>query len=313
MSKSPLFLVADIGGTNTRVGLANASGLIDGSMRRYRNAEMKSFQTVLEAFLDETTPAPLQGACAGAAGLVDNGIAHMTNLNWKVDRSVIAEVTGAPVVDVINDLQAQGYALDDLPEASLQTLVAGDTEKQGPRLVIGLGTGFNIVPVHKDRDRLIVPSCEAGHVTVPYRADLAPLYQKLEAKLGRVTVEWTLAGQGLQNLYEAHTDTRVPAGDIMQNVAEGDTDARAALADYVTILGTVTGDLALAHLPYKGIYLTGGVSRAVAPYLNEMGFTETLRDKGEFADLLTGFSVTLIDDDFAALKGCARYLTQISC
>ena len=311
MTTPRLFLVADIGGTNTRVGLANENGLIETSTRRYKNAENQSFQTVVEKFLTESQPGKLDGACAGAAGLVADGVAQMTNLDWEIDRSVIARVTGAPVVDVINDLQAQGYALDDLPANSLRPLIEGAGPAAGPRLVIGLGTGFNIVPVHQDLGRLIVPSCEAGHSTVPYRADLATLYAKLETKLGRVTVEWALAGQGLENLYEAHADDHQAAGGIMELVAKEDPTALAAVADYMTILGTVTGDLALSHLPYGGIYFTGGVARAVTPYFERFDFAKSFKDKGEFHDLVAGFDVTLIDDDFAALKGCARYLKQI--
>ncbi|MCH2250874.1 MAG: glucokinase [Cognatishimia sp.] len=312
MSSSRMFLVADIGGTNTRVGLADENGLIEGTTERYRNAESGSFHEVVDAYMSQAKPGRLSGACAGAAGLVADGVAQMTNLDWKVDRDVIAEVTGAPAVDVINDLQAQGYALDELPTESLKSLIAGDANKVGPRLVIGLGTGFNIVPVHKDLDRLIVPSCEAGHMTAPYRSDLSDIYAKIEAKCGGVRIEWLLAGQGLQNIYEAHAGQRVPAGDVMQLVSKGDTTALSALTDYMTVLGAVTGDLAIAHLPYGGIFFTGGVSRAVAPYFDSLGFAEKMVDKGEFKPLLSGFPVTLIDDDFAALKGCARYLKQIS-
>ena len=312
MSSSRFFLVADIGGTNTRVGLADENGLIEGSTERYKNADSGSFQSVIEAYLAKAQPGPLAGACAGAAGLVVDGVAQMTNLDWKIDRDVIAQVTGAPAVDVINDLQAQGFALDDLPAGSLKTLTKGTPGRVGSRLVIGLGTGFNIVPVHKDKDRLIVPSCEAGHMTAPYRSDLSDLYAKIEAKCGGVRIEWLLAGQGLQNIYEAHAGTRLPAGEVMQLVSEGDETANLAMRDYMTVLAAVTGDLAITHLPYGGIYFTGGVSRAVTPYFDSLGFAAQMADKGEFNELLNGFTVTLIDDDFAALKGCARYLRQIS-
>jgi glucokinase len=312
MPDNRLFLVADIGGTNTRVGLADESGLIAGSTKRYKNAGSASFHAVVQDYLTEKQPGSLAGACAGAAGLVADGVAQMTNLDWLIDRAVLQDVTQAPVVDVINDLQAQGYALDDLPADSLKTLQKGTSVARGTRLVIGLGTGFNIVPVHHDLDRLIVPSCEAGHMTAPYRSDLAALYASIENKLGRVSVEWLLAGQGLQNIFEVHAGVRKPAGDIMQAVADGDPTALVALADYMTVLGTVTSDLAIEHLPYGGIYFTGGVARAVTPYFEQYDFAAKLQENGEFAELLSSFAITLIDDDFAALKGCARYLKQIS-
>ncbi|MDZ7907600.1 MAG: hypothetical protein U5N10_04860 [Gemmobacter sp.] len=38
MSDAPLSLVADIGGTNTRVALADGRAIREASVRRYRNA-----------------------------------------------------------------------------------------------------------------------------------------------------------------------------------------------------------------------------------------------------------------------------------
>lgn len=310
MSNASLFLVADIGGTNTRVGLADDTGLISESTRRYRNSENDSFAAVLEQYLDAMKPGALAGACAGAAGLVVDGVAFMTNLDWAIDHDVMTKVSGAPVANVINDLQAQGYALNDLTAESLSPVVSAITEKPGPRLVIGLGTGFNIVPVHQYGTMLIVPSCEAGHAALPYSVDLLALQNWLHTRKGRATVERALAGQGLQNIYEFHAGARLDAGVIMQAYAEGDRLAQAAVADYVTLLGEVTGDLALQHLPFGGIYFTGGVARAIAPELEKHGFAKAMQNKDGFAELVEKFTVTLIQDDFAALKGCARYLAQ---
>ncbi|MFZ1726109.1 MAG: glucokinase, partial [Albidovulum sp.] len=77
---------------------------------------------------------------------------------------------------------------------------------------------------------------------------------------------------------------------------------------FVRLLGAVAGDLALTHLPFGGIYLIGGVARAFAPYLEPFGFAEAFRDKGRFSGFMRDFPVTVIEDDFAALAGCAVYL-----
>jgi glucokinase len=44
-------------------------------------------------------------------------------------------------------------------------------------------------------------------------------------------------------------------------------------------MGHVIGDLALSHLPFAGIYLVGGVSRAFTPWLDEFGFAEAFRPR----------------------------------
>lgn len=310
MSKEGLFLVADIGGTNTRIGLADGGHLIEDATHRFKNAEFAGFQAVLERYIADTRPGPIAGACVGAAGLVVRGVTYMTNLDWKIDRGILHEVTGAEFSDVINDLQAQGYALDDMGSASLDPILTGAPEPEASRLVIGLGTGFNIVPVHRSGGKLIVPSAEAGHVAAPFRADMVEMMRWLEKDKGRATLEWLLAGQGLQNIYRFHTGDEKQASAIMQAFKNGQAAARRSLRDYISLLGTVTGDLGIAHLPLGGIYFTGGVARAMRPYFAEFGFEAAMTDKGEFQELVAGFPVTLITDDFAALKGCARYLEQ---
>ena len=75
-------------------------------------------------------------------------------------------------------------------------------------------------------------------------------------------------------------------------------------------MGTVTGNLSLIHLPFGGVYLVGGIARAVAPWLGEFGFADAMRDKGRFAGFMKNFPVYLIEDDYAALTGCAFRLAR---
>jgi glucokinase len=76
------------------------------------------------------------------------------------------------------------------------------------------------------------------------------------------------------------------------------------------MLGAVAGNLALIQLPFGGVYLIGGVARAMAPWLDEFGFPAAFRDKGRFAGLMDGFGVGVVEDDFAALTGCAAHLME---
>ncbi len=95
----------------------------------------------------------------------------------------------------------------------------------------------------------------------------------------------------------------------MAAIATGtDTLASEAGRVFVRMLGTVAGNLALIHLPFGGIYLIGGVARAFTPHLADFGFAEAFRDKGRFAGFMQNFRVSVIEDDYAALTGCAVYL-----
>lgn len=42
-----------------------------------------------------------------------------------------------------------------------------------------------------------------------------------------------------------------------------------------------------------------------------MGFAENFRDKGRFSAFMDDFPVCIVEDDYAALTGCAAYLATL--
>jgi glucokinase len=45
--------------------------------------------------------------------------------------------------------------------------------------------------------------------------------------------------------------------------------------------------------------------------MQQFGFAEAFRDKGRFAGFMANFGVGVIEDDYAALTGCAAYLLDL--
>jgi glucokinase len=321
-------LVADVGGTNTRCALADGRRLRDDSIRRYANADFlakgQNLDSVIATFIEETGASGISGAAVALAGPVRGGRGELTNIPFDMSSARLAEVTGAARTEVLNDLQAQGYALDDLRPGTVRTILPGKgIDPTETRLVIGAGTGFNIAPVFEGRGGRIVPPAEAGHVTLPQRTDAdVRLARFLEAECasahGFASVEEVLSGRGLENVWRWHAaEAGAPAAksarDIMAGLADG-SDPRAAetAAVYVRTLGNVTGNLALTLLPYGGIYFIGGVVRAMTPFLARFGFAEAMRDKARFDEFIDQFAVSVVEDDFAALTGCAVMLEGLS-
>lgn len=313
-------LVADTGGTNTRVALAEGARLLPETVRRYANRGHASLAAVLETFIAENDGVDCAAAAVAVAGPVRDGRGQLTNLDWEIDEATVARATRAERVAVLNDLQAQGHALGHLDARALTPIVAGPAHAPGAsRLVIGVGTGFNVAPVHEGGfGRLVVPA-EAGHVTFPVRteADLR-LSRFLAREHGFASVEDALSGRGLGHLYawlgeEAGTPRASSAADIMAALADGsDPRAEQAVRLFAGLLGAVAGDLALTMLPFGGVFLAGGVARALAPHLDGFGFTAAFRDKGRFAPFMESFSVSVIEDDFAALHGLAHHLGRLA-
>lgn len=312
-----LTLVADIGGTNTRVALASGPTLQPGSIRRYRNAEAGSLSEVFQSYLAETGARPV-AACVAGAGPVMDGVLRMTNLSWVIDEACVREASGVGRVAVLNDLQAQGHALSHLGGDDLRPLLNEDQGAGSTRLVIGLGTGMNIAMVFEHGGITLVPPSEAGHMSLALRRpDELGLAEFLRSEGEFASVEEALSGRGLQALYrwrraEAGDPGAKPPAEIMAGVADGsDAQAVEAAEYYVRFTGRVAGDLALAQLPFGGIYFIGGGSRSLAPYFDKMGFGASFRDKGRFSEFMDQFPVWLIENDEAALLGCASHMAEI--
>ena len=307
-------LVADIGGTNSRVALAEGTLVLTKTVHRYTNTEFSGFDAVLKSFLETHNDVDCIGACAAVAGPVKDGVGTLTNLDWSIDEAMLRRVTSAENTGVFNDLQAQGYALGHMEKDAVTRLIGLEpTDPSATKLVIGVGTGFNAALVVDTANGRTVPPAEAGHITLPARSETELAFAKhRQEKVGFAAVEDMLSGGGLERLYGFLNDGNSATGREVMTAFEAGTDPVAAQTAqmFVTMLGAVAGNLALIQLPFGGIYFAGGVARAFSKHFDNLGFGDAFRDKGRFAEFMDQFSVHVIEDDFAALTGCATYLAS---
>ena len=75
-----LAILADIGGTNTRVALSEDGSLRKDSIAKFRNAEFDSLEPVLRGYLNKAGLDRVEGVCVAAAGPVRDGVAELTNI-----------------------------------------------------------------------------------------------------------------------------------------------------------------------------------------------------------------------------------------
>lgn len=302
------WLLADIGASHTRLALATAEGVRTGTARRLANADFATPEALVATCLGDPR---VTAICAGVAGPVRGGAARLTNRDWCIDAGALARLTGADRVHLMNDLQAQAMALDDLDPACLTPILPGTADPDGPRMVLGLGTGSNIAVAHRVGGRLFVPPAEAGHSGLPHLdATANDLIATLGREIAHKPYEALLSGPGLERLHRLRGGEIREAPAIVAGAERGEAAARETLALFSRMLGTVTGNLALTHMATGGVYLIGGTARAVAPHLSETGFAESFAARGPYASIMQNMPVTLITDDNAALTGCWRALTQ---
>jgi glucokinase len=237
----------------------------------------------------------------------------MTNLSWNLTERSIASITGAEQVGIINDLQAQGYGLISLDKADLEPVTVGSqsANSNATRLVCGIGTGFNAAPVFNVGHKIFVPPSEAGHSQLSLTdKNYQPVFAKIGSEGSFVSVEDILSGRGLENVGRALTGNDQTAAQIMQKASQGDENSKKVAHLLTTCAGSFFGDLALILLPFGGIYLIGGVARSLKEYLKSEIFVEAFCNKGRFSKFNEKFSVHLVLDDYAALKGCRNFVMQ---
>ncbi|MBT0956683.1 glucokinase [Alphaproteobacteria bacterium KMM 3653] len=304
-------LIADIGGTNTRVALCDQGHLNRASIRRFANADYPGLEPILKAYLAETGAAP-SGAVIDVAGPVENGAARLTNRDWSFSESGIAKTSGAKTVRLINDMQAVGHAFGHVAQADLTPIHAGEPQPGGTGMIVNAGTGFNAALITGTGANRIVPPSESGHISLPVTnpAELA-LADTLRESHGFASVEEILTGRGLEALHAWRTSAPSPAAaKVVEAATAGDPAALETTQKFLEFLGRVTGDLALIHLPYGGIWVVGGVARALSPFFGPR-FLAACHDKGRFSALTARFPIHMVTDDYAALTGCAAYLAAI--
>ncbi|MCA0921660.1 glucokinase [Pseudooceanicola nanhaiensis] len=300
------YLLADIGGTNTR--LAPAAPPLPGEawprlgpVTRHRNADFPSLESLLAA----TGPWQPEALCFAAAGPVAGDSVTLTNHPWTITADNLRlALPGLDRVVLLNDLQAVGHALAAPPAGTV--LHPGQPDPAGPRLAVNIGTGFNIAPWYPGPGGPRVPAAEAGFFRMAFEPGEAPLRDHLRAETGRLpVVEDLLSGRGLESLGRFCGCGARSAPDI----ARGSDDAARATRSLATvIIARVLADLAMIHRPTGGIYLVGSVATGLQEELSSPSFREAFLQDHPYHALLEATPVVLLDDPDLPLRGTALCL-----
>ena len=307
-------LACDLGGTNIRFGLGDAGELDRASVHSFANDRFSGFGEALAHYLGLTGGVALDGAVVALAAPADGDTVRLTNRDWTISARDIATVARTGRVVLVNDFAALGAALSRPASLDCAEVLPG-SPGDGVRLVLGAGTGFNASALIAGRHVL---SAEFGHTTFASAPGLeTQLRDGFAASFGRCSHDRVLSGSGLMALYrlQCRNSGRHPgcdsAGDVTRAAGAGeDGDAVVACRTFATMLGRAAGDLALTFLPRGGIYLTGGVTRALGPFITgtDSPFSAAFFAKGRMRDAMADFPVSLIRDDTAALAGCLAWI-----
>jgi glucokinase len=136
------FLLADVGGTNTRLALGTRKGLLAQTIASYSNDNFNSFIEVLHNYQAKR---PIHSASMAIAGQIIGANAQLTNRNWSFDSDNLADEIGCKQVHFINDMSGLARAIPVLSSCQSRALQSTPTLRPNNQsLVIGLGTGVNV-------------------------------------------------------------------------------------------------------------------------------------------------------------------------
>ncbi len=319
----PLVLAGDIGGTKTTLAVFHPESGPRSPLDRatYPSGSYPSLEAVVQEFISGKHW-QVGHASFGVAGPVMNGQVRVTNLSWVIDEKILSQRLETSVT-ILNDLESIAYGLPYLEPADLVTINAGTPEPRGGRAVIAPGTGLGEAFLLWDQGGYRPYPSEGGH------ADFAPaspleldLLAYLQPRFAHVSYERVCSGIGIPNIYAFLKDSgryaepdwlraelsaaSDPTRAIMQAAEEQHVEICVATAQlFAAILASEAGNLALKVLATGGVYLGGGISPRIIPYLKQETVIQSFSQKGRMSALLARVPVHVIRNPDVALFGAA--------
>lgn len=311
-------LVADIGGTNARFALAVAGeGLQLSLVREFAAADFDSPAEAIHYYLADLGAAPPPRAVIAVASPVTGDRIQLSNNSWSFSTDALQGETGIGKIRVINDFAALGRALPHLAAPDLHSI--GEVPARPARetqdrhcAVLGPGTGLGVCRVVLRQGAPLVLETEGGHIGfAPADAYEAAILEFLSRRYPRVSVERLVSGPGLENLHAAVCaidDSPRSAGgpvEIIAGARRGEAACCRAVELFCAILGSFVGDVALLHGAWDGLYLGGGMTARLLPWIHNGAFRRRFEAKGRFETLMRGIPTQAITHAHPGLLGAA--------
>ena len=310
-------LIADIGGTNCRLSIVEDP---DRPHRHLARIGTGSFATAEEAFesVVATLPERPLSAVLAVAGPLEGRVAQLTNASWRFDGPHIAEALGLKQGLLVNDFEALAASLAVLRPGDVETLIPGEPEAGGVRLVLGPGTGFGASALLTHGERGFLVPTECGHIGLgPEDPAEQRIWPALAAKEPRITVETLLSGDGLVRLHKAVAATSglqepdVSAADISRLAPDGDPAALMTAVYFWRLLARVAGDLALAFKATGGVFIAGGIAPHLLPLADRARIKAVFTGKPPMEDLMARVPLHVVTAQDAAEQGLAAIAAHL--
>ncbi|WP_448568809.1 glucokinase [Thalassotalea ganghwensis] len=311
-------LVADIGGTNLRIGQVTEQGEI-ALLTLYECAHYESLAAIIKTFIvEKSIVADEINACFAIACPVDSDVIKMTNLPWQFSKSQLKEELGFNKLLFINDYTAIAHAVPLLGNDQKVKIGGGDAISNKPIAICGPGTGLGVASVVPTDHGWLALGGEGGHVDfAPSCEEEMKILQYLSTQYEHVSYEQLLSGLGIEQIYNAlaYIDAvelpKLSASQISNKALEESCHyCQRALAQFCQILGSFAGNLALTMASFGGVYIAGGIVPRFVEYFKNSEFRSRFEAKGRFATFNASIPTYVITESQPGILGASAYLRQ---
>jgi glucokinase len=323
MPNASLRIIADVGGTKCAFAQSDPSGhLIADSFRVYPCAHFATFTAALS---DYAKSERIHSLVVGVAGPVIDGKCRTTNLPWTLDVEDLRKTFNFERCLLLNDMAIQLHGLADLPSDGVKILQNGRASGDTTGL-IAVGTGLGEGWMIKHDSNLVVGASEGSHADFGPRDQLqTDLLNHVRQAHQHVSWERIVSGSfGFANIYRFLKLRGVPSGndfnaslpdhdygpEVVAAANAGCPRSEKTIELFISCLGAEAGNLALKVKATQGIYVSGGVTQFILPWLtSRTWFMDAFRDKGRFREFMESIPVKIVTDTQLPLRGAAQLST----
>lgn len=307
-------LVADVGGTNTRLALFDEATGEFRELVQFTNAEFHSLESVIEQWLGGLGESAPSRACIAAAAPPGGDQVRMVNVGWSFSRRELAARFGLHEFTMLNDFEANAHALPHLADGDVTRVHPGGDTANTTLATVGPGTGLGGATLRWSGGLPFASASEPGHTGLSPGSELElEIFRRLLPRHGNIYAELLVSGAGLARLYTTIAainglqDATLTPPEVSAGALSGDDElCVTALQTFCALLGSACGDFVLDNGAYGGLYIAGGIIPRMIPFLGDSEFLSRFQGKGAMQEHLERVPVYVITTGQPGLIGAAH-------
>ena len=307
-------LIADIGGTNARFAWVEKPGDPPSPMVKVPTDSCPDFISAVRQALRIGGWGQPKSLLMGAAGPVKGRSLVLTNAEWFIEGTEVADAFGLEQGILLNDFETLALTVPVLGPEHLHAIGSGrEPQPGGTSVVVGPGTGLGVGALAEVGGRFLPLASEGGHIGFPAETEYEQLiWTQLGYEYDPPEAETLIAGPGLPAFYQAVARARTiwpseatPAEIIERALKKTDPIAEETVWRTLDHIARFCSDMALTFLATGGVYLAGGILPRLRNLLNEDDFRTMFERNETLSETLKAIPVYLITVKEPALFGLA--------